>query len=177
MDIIILALSSIWLMGPGFIPNNVAAVVGGNIPLDRGRSWRGMRILGDGKTIRGSLTGILGGILTGLLLNSLNTSVESMIGAKLPQFSHSSLVSLPVGAIVGDAAGSFLKRRIGVKRGQFLPFVDQLDFLIGAILMTTIITPKWISMHLVAEKLIFLLIGTPALHVGINKLDEKLKLT
>ena len=164
-------------MGPGFIPNNVAAVIGGNIPVDRGRSWRGMRILGDGKTIRGSLTGIIGGLLTGLILNLVNSSVESMIGIKLPQFSHSSLVSLPVGAIVGDIAGSFLKRRIGVKRGQFLPVVDQLDFLIGAILITNLITPKWSSMHLVPEKLIFLLIGTPVLHIGINKLDEKLEIT
>jgi CDP-2,3-bis-(O-geranylgeranyl)-sn-glycerol synthase len=111
------------------------------------------------------------------MLNAVNSSVESIIGIKLPQFSHSSLVGLSVGAIVGDAAGSFLKRRIGVKRGQFLPIVDQLDFLIGAILITSLIATNWSSIHLVPEKLIFLLIGTPFLHIGVNKLDDKLEIT
>ena len=177
MDILILALSSIWLMGPGFIPNNVAAIIGGNIPVDRNKSWRGMRILGDGKTMRGSITGIIGGILTGLILNSLNPSVEPMTGVKLPHFSYSSMLGLSAGAIVGDAAGSLLKRRIGIKRGEFLPIVDQLDFLIGAVLITSLIAPKWSSMHLIPEKLIFLFVGTPVLHIGINKLDEKLEIT
>jgi len=43
---------------------------------------------------------------------------------------------LSIGAIFGDIAESFLKRRIGRESGSSLPLLDQLDFVIGGIVFT-----------------------------------------
>ena len=46
--------SAIWVMLPAYLPNNIAALTGGGMPVDLGKNWSdGKRILGDGKTIRG----------------------------------------------------------------------------------------------------------------------------
>ena len=55
-------------MLPAYLPNPVAALLGGGVPVDGGRNFRdGRRIFGDGKTFRGLFLGILAGIGLGLL--------------------------------------------------------------------------------------------------------------
>ena len=44
---------------------------------------------------------------------------------------------LGFGALLGDAIGSFLKRRIGIKRGESAPILDQLDFLVVALILVS----------------------------------------
>ncbi|HUU07508.1 MAG TPA: CDP-archaeol synthase, partial [Thermoplasmata archaeon] len=46
------AFAGLWLMLPALIPNPAAVLVGGGTPMDLGRTWRGRRVLGDGKTWR-----------------------------------------------------------------------------------------------------------------------------
>jgi CDP-2,3-bis-(O-geranylgeranyl)-sn-glycerol synthase len=43
---------------------------------------------------------------------------------------------LSLGALFGDLFGAFLKRRMGFAPGELLPVVDQIDFIIGAILFS-----------------------------------------
>ena len=38
---------------------------------------------------------------------------------------------IATGAVSGDIIKSFFKRRVGFKRGAAVPFVDQLDFILG----------------------------------------------
>ncbi len=44
-----------WAMLPAYVPNNAAVLAGGGRPIDGGRTWDGKRVLGDGKTWRGTL--------------------------------------------------------------------------------------------------------------------------
>ena len=44
---------------------------------------------------------------------------------------------LGFGALLGDAIGSFLKRRLGIGRGKPAPILDQLDFIIVALILVS----------------------------------------
>jgi CDP-2,3-bis-(O-geranylgeranyl)-sn-glycerol synthase len=77
---------------------------------------------------------------------------------------------LSVGALTGDLVGSFIKRRIGLARGDPAFLLDQLGFLVFALLFT------YPFFHLSSTMAIFLLIVTPGLHLGTNVLAYKLGL-
>jgi CDP-2,3-bis-(O-geranylgeranyl)-sn-glycerol synthase len=74
------------------------------------------------------------------------------------------------GAVIGDLAGSFLKRRFDIKSGAPFWIVDQLDFALIAILFVSI--PGFISPGLFLlpdiNILIFLIILTPAVSIIAN---------
>jgi CDP-2,3-bis-(O-geranylgeranyl)-sn-glycerol synthase len=94
-------------------------------PIDFNATFRdGRPLLGQGKTWEGFLGGFVIGATLGVLVHPL-----------IPKYSFT-LVTLymPLGALLGDIAGSFIKRRLGVKRGDPLPILDQLDFYIGSTL-------------------------------------------
>jgi len=40
-------------------------------------------------------------------------------------------VLLSIGALVGDAAGSFIKRRLNISPGKHCMLLDQVDFVVG----------------------------------------------
>jgi CDP-2,3-bis-(O-geranylgeranyl)-sn-glycerol synthase len=44
---------------------------------------------------------------------------------------------LGFGALLGDAIGSFLKRRLGIGRGKPAPILDQLDFILVALILVS----------------------------------------
>jgi len=94
-------------------------------PIDGGRAFiDGRRIMGDGKTIEGFLIGVTTGTLTSLLV--------ALLARNLGYVCAGSCAS--IGALLGDMAGSFIKRRLGLERGAPAPLLDQLDFYTGAIL-------------------------------------------
>jgi CDP-2,3-bis-(O-geranylgeranyl)-sn-glycerol synthase len=80
------------------------------------------------------------------------------------------VVMVALGALVGDLVGSFIKRRMNISRGRPAPLLDQLDFLIMAILFGWLITP--LPLILVA----FLLIVTPIIHLLANVIGYLLRL-
>jgi CDP-2,3-bis-(O-geranylgeranyl)-sn-glycerol synthase len=71
---------------------------------------------------------------------------------------------------MGDLAGAFLKRRLGIAPGELLPIVDQVDFVVGAILFSLPLTVLY------WELAIAVLIITPPIHLFTNFLAYKLKL-
>ena len=168
MDLLAVVATGIWAMLPAYIPNNVAVLAGGGPPIDGGRSWRGSRILGDGKTWRGTVFGIGAGILIAVLLNGIHPSAVAITGISLPAFTGRATVALPTGAMLGDIAASFVKRRMGRARGSALPIVDQLDFVVLALLLTAFLDPEWFVRVFTAPVLGVVLVLTPALHVGTN---------
>ena len=46
---------------------------------------------------------------------------------------------LGFGALLGDALGSFIKRRMGIGRGKPAPILDQLDFIIVALILVSLV--------------------------------------
>ena len=150
---------------PAYIANGSpvvgAKIIGKTTPLDRGaRAWDGRRILGDGKTLEGLLTGIISGTLIGLIIYVIGNpaSYRSILEPFL----------LSLGAMIGDIFGSFLKRRMGLERGRPAPGLDQLGFLIFALLSSFSIygAPGWLSLQI----FILLLAITACLHLGTNYL-------
>jgi CDP-2,3-bis-(O-geranylgeranyl)-sn-glycerol synthase len=157
-----------WAMLPAYVPNNAAVLVGGGRPIDAGRTWHGTRVLGDGKTWRGTLAGALAGIALALVLSAIEPTVSAATGIPLPRLPPAAMVALPIGAMVGDATASFLKRRTGHERGAAFPGVDQFDFVLGALLLTALGAFEWFVATFTLPVLLVVLVVTPLLHVGTN---------
>jgi CDP-2,3-bis-(O-geranylgeranyl)-sn-glycerol synthase len=135
---------------PAYLANMAPVVVVGRFawlagPMDGGRSWRGVRLLGDHKTWRGLLVGVVVGIATfaaqraayGMgLLHPLALVDYTALHPLWPGF------LLGLGAGVGDAVKSFFKRRVGIRPGASWLGFDQLDFMAGAYLfVSVVVTP------------------------------------
>ena len=158
-----LAQSLIFIL-PAYCANGTPVVgvklIGHSTPLDRGaRAWDGRRILGDGKTLEGLLIGVATGTLAGLIIHVL---IPGLYRSPLEPF------ILSVGAMSGDMLGSFIKRRLGLKRGRPAPGLDQLGFFIFALLFSALAfgPPRWLD----ALTLILLATVTAILHLGTNYL-------
>jgi CDP-2,3-bis-(O-geranylgeranyl)-sn-glycerol synthase len=135
---------AVWFGLPAWIANATPVLGGGGKPIDGGRCYSdGHRILGDGKTIRGFIVGIIFGTLTGLgqmfaapylhpLLAQYVTVTSEMEVVLYTQLPVAILMSL--GALTGDIVGSFIKRRVNVRSGDPSPFMDQLGFILMALI-------------------------------------------
>ena len=106
-------------------------------PIDLGRTYKGTRIFGKNKTFRGLLCGVILASLTAFLIYHLFSVPYSQTvfvagGA-----------AMGFGALLGDAVESFFKRRAGVAPGNaWFPF-DQLDYIIGGLIISyPILTPS-----------------------------------
>jgi CDP-2,3-bis-(O-geranylgeranyl)-sn-glycerol synthase len=169
--IIVTVIKASWLMLPAYTANPTAVVFGGGKPIDFGKNWRdGRRILGDGKTFRGLFGGIACGIIIGLI--QMQISPLWYLGI----FTFTSVITLSMGALLGDIVKSFFKRRLGLKRGAKFPLVDQLDFVVGAWILTYIFDPVWFTDNFTFWIIITVLILTPLLHRLTNILGYYLKL-
>lgn len=111
---------------PVYVANSSPVVLGGGCPLDLGRKCLdGNRVLGEGKTMRGFAGGVLAGTVAGGIV-ALLYPLPFFAG---PQAQFLAAFVLAFGTLLGDAAGSFIKRRAGVASGR--PFVlDTIMFLI-----------------------------------------------
>ena len=174
------ALAGVWLMIPALLPNSAAVLFGGGMPMDLGKSWRGKRILGDGKTWRGFFGGAIAGVVFGLL----QIGLAELLGANGSwsfgnwPWSMCVLLSLGFGAMLGDSAGSFVKRRLDIGRGGKAPVLDQYNFVAGAILLVLLFRPDWFLDHFIRDNGIYglalFLIVVPLLHRGVNMIGYKL---
>ncbi len=177
LDLLILA---IWLMLPAYIANPTAALFGGGRPIDGGRTMRdGRRVLGDGKTYRGFAIGVICGMLVGALQILLAPHIAPELAGfvnpdLLKTWTAIPVITMPVGALLGDIVKSFFKRRIGYERGAMLPVADQLDFVAGAWALTFIVDPTWMTANFTLGVVVTVLVITPVLHVATNVLGYKI---
>lgn len=148
---------------PAYVANGSPVVgvklIGRKTPIDRGaRAWDGRRVLGDGKTFEGLIIGLTMGTLTGIVISLIIS--PSLYRSFIEPF----LLSL--GAMLGDILGSFIKRRLGLQRGQPAPPMDQLGFAVFALLLAFSLygVPAWADLLTI----IALLTVTAFLHVGTN---------
>lgn len=129
---------SFWIFLPSGIANGVPSIIPKitnkfDYPLDCYKSFRGIRIFGDHKTIRGFIVGSISAQLVFML--QLNTSVGEIISSS-PNFgNYPWFYGMYIGffALSGDAIKSFFKRRVSIPPGKsWFPF-DQIDWLLGSI--------------------------------------------
>lgn len=165
---IILLLRALWFILPAYIANATPPVFARirrihkyHRPVDGGKKLKGKEIFGEGKTWLGLISGVLAGTAFGFL-QSL-TNVQPMMTLKLA-------LALSLGALIGDMVGSFIKRRLGFGRGKAVPLLDQLDFLLGAFILSSLVVGINFSY------LIILLVITPIVHLGANIIGYKLKI-
>ncbi|MCC6012798.1 MAG: CDP-2,3-bis-(O-geranylgeranyl)-sn-glycerol synthase [Candidatus Verstraetearchaeota archaeon] len=154
IDIYQLLVNSLNLILPAYIANATPVIFKGKKPIDFGKNFiDGKRIFGDGKTFEGFLSGLFFGTLTGIIMG----------------FPFRGFI-LSFGALVGDLIGAFIKRRLGIPRGRPAPLLDQLDFVFGALLLSSIFYPIELEIAL------FIIIITPPIHLISNIFAYLLKL-
>ena len=154
-------LSAFYIILPTYCTNGAPVLFGGGRPVDLGREFvDGERILGDHKTFRGFISGLLVGAIVGAACSYLFS--QNLLRVALPA---------SLGALLGDMGGAFVKRRLKIPPGGSLPVVDQLDFVVGAVLLVSLFSPLSFSVVLI------LLLVTPPIHfltnVGAYLLDLK----
>ncbi len=149
---------------PLYISNSSPVFLHGKIPLDFNLKFNQKRILGDGKSILGTMVGIIAGTFAGTLF-----SFFFQINTLIPNYFALAFL-LSFGAMFGDIVESFFKRRIGLKRGEKWLIFDQVDFIIGGLLFSLIVRIPEI------EIIIILLFITFFVHKYSNLFAFKLKL-
>jgi CDP-2,3-bis-(O-geranylgeranyl)-sn-glycerol synthase len=138
---------------PLYVANSIPVVIHGKTPLDLNIKLGGKPLFGKGKTIIGTLAGITSGTLIAAILALLSTHILNLI----PNYIELAFY-LSLGAILGDLVKSFFKRRFGIKSGEKWDLADQLDFILGGLLLACItrIPEYWV--------VIVLLIATFFIH-------------
>jgi len=179
IGVVLIMLNGLWLFIPAMLPNSAAAALGGGTKIDFGRSWKGKRIFGDGKSWRGLFAGGFAGVLIGLILIAVASiwDPENYWGFGPFWSNIGILFCLSFGAVLGDLMGAFIKRRLGMQRGQKAPVLDQYDFVFGAFVVTAVFFPNWVysmfieGWHIAA--LIFILAMMFIIHRGVNIIGYK----
>lgn len=121
---------------PPMVANASPLLVSGSHPIDRGRLFiDGRPLLGPGKTVEGFVTGVLMALFSSML-------VSVFVGDEY--FVPYGFIGGVVG-LLGDMVASFFKRRLGLRRGDPLPIVDQLDFAFSASLFYWLVDPGFVS--------------------------------
>jgi CDP-2,3-bis-(O-geranylgeranyl)-sn-glycerol synthase len=181
MDSIISFLSllayALYFMLPAYLANVSALAFGGGAPVDFQTNYRdGRRLLGDGVTWRGTIVGIIIGTIIAALQGIVFlyygdifflipgwTTIAGIIPNSLGEWILLGL-ALSGGALIGDAVGSFIKRRINLERGRPAPFLDQLDFVVGALIFASLVVTIPLSI------ILLILIFTAILHLAANSI-------
>lgn len=141
-------LFAIWFLLPAAISNATPVFAAAlpflkkfNAPIDGGKTWRGHPLLGPHKTWRGIITGIITATLI-LWIQQLLFGQFEWAQYLANDVDYSALPVLllgplfAIGALGGDAVESFLKRQRNIKSGgSWVPF-DQLDYIIGSVIVS-----------------------------------------
>jgi len=136
---------------PAYCANAAPVIFGRGLPIDMNRKFfDGNPIFGKNKTFLGFFSGLVVGTLVSLAENLL--------------FQHNFFLGFAtsLGALLGDLTESFFKRRLKFPSGATLPVADQLDFVLGAMLLSLPISPPSPPVALIV------LIVTPPIHVLTN---------
>lgn len=161
-----------WILFPAYAANVFPPLARGKTAIDRGiKLWDGRRLFGQHKTVEGFITGTATGTLIGVLESYLEPELNmfaSQWGVILPHMSLMAAAAIGFGAMLGDAGGSFIKRRLGLEPGAKMPLMDQLNFIAGAILVS-----MWF-IQITPLMLVFMLLLTPVLHRLVNIIGYRL---
>ena len=153
----------LWFFGPAYAAD-LSPILARELfprldaPLDGGLTIGGRPVLGSHKTWRGFLAGVLAGIVTWEAQSWLYAADVLRELALVDYGAHPFLPGLLMGAgaLTGDAAKSFLKRRVGIAPGATWLGFDQLDFFAGAAAAVSLAIPLPPWPLLLAVPIVFL---------------------
>jgi len=138
---------ALWLVLPAYAANGLIPIFKGKHPVDFNKKFRGKPIFGPGKTWEGLFFGSIIGIIIAFIEISAFPYLPwelSEIPLTIVPMSLQLGFLLGFGTVIGDMCGSFIKRRLKLKRGQSAPVLDQLDFLVGAFIFASLLVViKW----------------------------------
>jgi CDP-diglyceride synthetase len=151
------------------------------IPIDGGATFRGRRVFGENKTVRGFVVMIPATSAAFALVHWALGSFSPLATSSLWPLTLSEYASLGawagLGFMLGELPNSFVKRQFDVAPGQAPPsvlgtivtfVVDRLDSVVGALIAISIATPTpwrtWIYVMLVG----------PAIHLAFSVLLYRL---
>jgi len=129
-----------WLILPASIANMAPVLFKWlpllNRPVDGGRMLNGKPLFGSHKTYRGFFVGIILAILTvyAQFLIQPYISDELIIKFVFEDILYVGVL-LGFGALFGDLVESFFKRQIGIDDGKSWPVFDQIDWIVGALVL------------------------------------------
>lgn len=139
----IIILQLIWFGIPGGISNATAPISKKllpmfNAPVDFGIEINGKRLFGKNKSFRGFIFGTIVGTLVFLLQRYLYINFDIFREISLIDYEDAPIYIgslLGFGALFGDLIESFFKRRLNINSGEsWFPF-DQIDWILGMILL------------------------------------------
>ncbi|MCW6166955.1 MAG: CDP-2,3-bis-(O-geranylgeranyl)-sn-glycerol synthase [Thermoplasmatales archaeon] len=172
----------IWVLLPAFSANALATLPRGTGPaMDLGRSWPWdhRRVLGPSKTWSGFFVGSALGIAIGLVEAGVILLAPPNL-AVVPRLAPSIVAAIPVvsviafGAMIGDAVGSFIKRRIDRPSGSRVWLLDQFPFVLVPIALGFAFYPAlFVATFANWEAIIWVVLLTLLLHVGFNWVGYK----
>lgn len=159
--------SALYYVFPAYCANASPVIFGGGKPIDCGKKFvDGKPIFGPNKTYRGFVSGVLIGTLVGYIQETVAPTYGLPAGNVLRGF------TLSLGALIGDLIGSFVKRRLNLKPGAPFPVIDQVFFVVFALLFSLAVEPSSLSFT-GAILIIFL---TIPIHILVNAIAYLLRL-
>ncbi|MBA3724160.1 MAG: CDP-archaeol synthase [Candidatus Levybacteria bacterium] len=170
-----------WFFGPAGLANVLAFGSGKakmlrqfSYPVDCYLKFRGKRILGSHKTVRGFVVGTIAAILAVNLQIFLYQNLAWMRAVLPIDYNVVNPIILGFllgfGALAGDAIKSFFKRQAGIQPGvSWVPF-DQIDFILGGIIFS------WFYLQLTLVQYMLILFMWIIIHPLISFLGYVLKL-
>jgi len=169
MTILELIVHSLQILIPAYFANGAPTLLINlkKHPIDFNKKWFDKRrIFGEGKTIEGFMIAISFCFIIGLLEN-LIISKMSFNFLKIPNYAF---LFIGLGVMIGDSIGSFIKRRLNLKRGEKAGLIDMIDFVFGAFVSARFFTDFSIF------SLIIGLAITPPIHRAASIIGYKIKL-
>ncbi|HII71424.1 TPA: CDP-archaeol synthase [Candidatus Woesearchaeota archaeon] len=142
-------LQAFWFFGPAGLANMAPVLVKWipflDYPVDFHLKLRGRPLFGSHKTWRGLFFGILIGVLGAYIQSWLYPFTQSISLIDYTQVNLLLLGSLlGLGALLGDMIKSMFKRQFNIKPGKpWVPF-DQLDWIVGSMIVLFYVTIPWL---------------------------------
>ena len=158
----LLLLKCFYFMLPAYFANMAPVVVKKinflDYPVDFNKRLNKKPIFGKNKTLRGFFFGVLFAIAIAYFQF---IGYRSEFLKNISFFSYTNWLAfgflMGLGALAGDLAKSFLKRRVGISPGEkFVPF-DQADFVIGALVFVIPVFSLTLKIFLVSLLMSFVL--------------------
>jgi len=173
VDLFLELIKAMLILFPAYAANGFPPMARGSLPIDFNKNWFDKnRIFGDGKTIEGFSLGLIAGTFVGVIESLVQPSINSYAAIwniQIPSMNFLIGFLISLGALCGDLGGSFIKRRLGFKRGKEVIFLDQWNFIIGSVLFAFMFTEITFWM------LLIMLLITFVVHRIANIVGHKLK--
>jgi len=160
-------LQCFYLMLPAYFANMAPVIVKKinflKVPIDFNRKINNMPVFGKNKTFRGLFFGVLFSIVVAYIQFVLNDN-GIFLSLAIADYSNWLLIGLLMGfgAIIGDLAESFVKRRLSFKSGEGVFPFDQIDFVVGALIFV------YPLVKLSVSKIAIIILLSIVLHIIVN---------